>query len=175
MAPIQKYPSSQYFIFHNQISNLLLNCLLIGQYLLSRKTLTDHNSTIFLDFFNKCCTNSILKLLSLKIYSFWLLGRTCKYNVYYSLSCILRVSQTFLELHIRTFQLIFFWCSCDWQQGFACEGAKSSSPRNGNLKGVTGARTSTLAWNSAVLRQWGTTAVFHLVNPVRTLKNVYFD
>lgn len=40
VAPIQKSPSSQYFIFHNQISNLLLNYLLIGQHLLSIKILT---------------------------------------------------------------------------------------------------------------------------------------
>lgn len=53
MAPIQKYPLSQHFIFHNHISNLILNFLLIGQYLLSIKILTDHNSTIFLDFINK--------------------------------------------------------------------------------------------------------------------------
>lgn len=48
-----------------------------------------------------------------------------------------------------TLQVKFFWCSCDWQQGFACEGAEFISARNGEPEGVAGVHTSSLAWNSA--------------------------
>lgn len=42
MAPIQKSPLSQNFVFHNQIFNLILNLLLIGQLFTFHKN-TDHN------------------------------------------------------------------------------------------------------------------------------------
>lgn len=52
-SQLKKYPLSKYFTFCDQISDFILNFLIIGQYLLSINILTDHNSTIFLDFINK--------------------------------------------------------------------------------------------------------------------------